>query len=109
MGKSRLLDEIAMIGLRLSMRVGKGAADPGASIVLLAPLLEALSSKDNPILAVDSLRHAHGSSEPSYWFLQDLQASLEQAALAGPLLLCLDDVQWADSATAAPSAPYRTG
>jgi hypothetical protein len=33
MGKSRLLDEIAAMGSRLSMRVGRGAADPGASIV----------------------------------------------------------------------------
>jgi DNA-binding CsgD family transcriptional regulator/tetratricopeptide (TPR) repeat protein len=101
MGKSRLLDEIAAISTRLSMRVGRGAADPGASIVPLAPLLEALSSGDNPILAADSLRSAHGSPEPSYWFLQDLEASLEQAALAGPMLICLDDLQWADSATAA--------
>jgi DNA-binding CsgD family transcriptional regulator/tetratricopeptide (TPR) repeat protein len=101
MGKSRLVDEIAAIGLRLSMRVGRGAADPGASIVPLSPLLEALSSGDSPILAVESLRPAHGSPEPSYWFLQDLEASLEQAALAGPLLICLDDLQWADSATAA--------
>ncbi len=101
MGKSRLLDEIAAMGSRLSMRVGRGAADPGASIVPLAPLLGALSGGDAPILAGDSIRPPHGSPEPSYWFLQDLQASLEQAALAGPLLICLDDLQWADSATAA--------
>ncbi len=101
MGKSRLLDEIATIALQLSVRVGRGAADPGASIVPLAPLLEALSSARSPILAGESLRPAYGSAEPSYWFLQDLEASLEQAALAGPLLICLDDLQWADSATAA--------
>jgi hypothetical protein len=100
-GKSRLMDEIAAMGSRLSMRVGRGAADPGASIVPLAPLLEALSGSNVPILAGDSIRPAHGSPEPSYWFLQDLQASLEQAALAGPVLICPDDPQWADSATAA--------
>ena len=101
MGKSRLLDEIAAIGTRLSMRVGRGAADPGASIVPLAPLLEALSSGDSPTLAGDSLRPALGSPQPSYWFLQHLEASLQQAALAGPLLICLDDLQWADAVTAA--------
>ena len=33
--------------------------------------------------------------------LQDLEALLERAALKEPLLVCLDDVQWADNGTAA--------
>jgi len=34
-----------------------------------------------------------------YWLLQELEALLEEAALQAPLLLLIDDVQWADSAT----------
>ena len=39
--------------------------------------------------------------EQRYWLLQDLEAMLERAALDGPLLISLDDLQWADSGTAA--------
>ena len=36
-----------------------------------------------------------------YWLLQDLQAMLEEAAEHAPLLISLDDLQWADSGTSA--------
>ena len=39
--------------------------------------------------------------EQRYWLLQDLEMLLERAALDGPLLISLDDLQWADSGTAA--------
>jgi hypothetical protein len=34
-----------------------------------------------------------------YWLLQELEALLEEAALREPLLLVIDDLQWADGAT----------
>ncbi|HUE27337.1 MAG TPA: LuxR C-terminal-related transcriptional regulator, partial [Solirubrobacteraceae bacterium] len=40
-------------------------------------------------------------SEQRYWLLQELEAMLERAALDGPLVISLDDLQWADSGTAA--------
>jgi len=101
MGKSRLLGEVARLATRLSMRVGQGAADPGGRIVQLAPLLEALLEGPAPILDRDALRDAHTSPEQRYWLLQDIEASLEQAALESPVVICLDDLQWADGGTAA--------
>jgi DNA-binding CsgD family transcriptional regulator len=101
MGKSRLLAEVAAMARRLSIRVGVGVADPGDSMVQLSALMEALFAGPSPILRRAGLRDAHTSLEQRYWLLQDLEALLERAALEAPLLVCLDDLQWADSGTAA--------
>jgi DNA-binding CsgD family transcriptional regulator len=101
MGKSRLLAEAAAMARRLSIRVGIGLADPGDTVVQLSVLLEALFDGHSPILERSALGDAHASPEQRYWLLQDLEALLESTALKGPLLVCLDDVQWADSGTAA--------
>jgi DNA-binding CsgD family transcriptional regulator len=101
MGKSRLLAEVAAMARRLSIRVGVGAADPGDSMVQLSALMEALFAGPSPILRRAGLRDGHTSLEQRYWLLQDLEALLERAALEAPLLVCLDDLQWADSGTAA--------
>ena len=101
MGKSRLLGEVAGMARRLSIGVGSGVADPGDTVVQLSVLMEALFAGPSPILERTALGDAHASPEQRYWLLQDLEALLEGAALKGPLLICLDDVQWADSGTAA--------
>ena len=101
MGKTRLLGEVAAMARRLSIRVGGGVADPGDTVVQMSVLMEALFEGVSPILERSALGDAHASPEQRYWLLQDLEALLEAAALNGPLLICLDDVQWADSGTAA--------
>ncbi len=101
MGKTRLLAEAARVARRLAFKVGIGAAEPGAGIVELAPLMTALFDGSDPLLGRPGLWELHSLPEQRYWLLQDLQAMLERAALAGPLLISLDDLQWADSGTAA--------
>ena len=101
MGKSRLLTEVATMARRLSIRVGSGVAAPCNRVVQLFALLEALFDGPSPILARAALGDAHKSPEQRYWLLQDLEALLERAALDAPLLVCLDDLQWADNATVA--------
>ena len=101
MGKTRLLAEAARVARRLELRVGAGAAEPGAGVVELAPLMTALFDGSHPLLERSGLRDLHSLPEQRYWLLQDLQAMLERAALGGPLLILLDDLQWADSGTAA--------
>jgi DNA-binding CsgD family transcriptional regulator len=101
MGKSRLLAESARVARRLGFRVGSGAAEPGASAVELAPLMAALFDGPDPLLDRAELRDLRSLAERRYWLLQDLQALLERAAIDAPLLISLDDQQWADSGTAA--------
>jgi len=100
MGKTRFLSEAVEMACRMSFRVGIGAAEPGGSAAELAPLMAALFDGDAPLLDRRELLAPRTLPEQRYWLLQDVQAMLERAALEVPLLVCLDDMQWADSGTA---------
>ena len=100
-GKTRLLAEADRVAGRLGFRVGAGAAEPGAGVVELAPLMTALFDGSRPLLERSGLAELRSLPEQRYWLLQDLETLLERAALDGPLLISLDDLQWADSGTAA--------
>ena len=82
MGKTRLLDEAAMVARRRRFRVGTCAADPGDSMVELATLMAALFDGPDPILDRAELPDLHALPEQRYWLLQDLQGLLERAALS---------------------------
>jgi DNA-binding CsgD family transcriptional regulator len=100
-GKTRLLTEAARVARRLAFRVGAGAAEPSGGVVELAPLMTALFDGAHPLLERSELRERRSLPEQRYWLLEDLQALLERAALDAPLVISLDDLQWADSGTAA--------
>jgi DNA-binding CsgD family transcriptional regulator len=101
LGKTSLLRAAEEIATDLGFRIGRGTADPIDAAVDLAVLLECLFDGEQPLLDRSSLSTVHDSAEQRFWRLYDIQALLEQAALGGPLLICLDDLQWADNGTAA--------
>jgi DNA-binding CsgD family transcriptional regulator len=109
LGKTRMLQETFYRAIDMGIRGGHGMADPLDSVVDLAPLMEALFGNDPPLLDRTLLRDAHAAPEQRFWLLQDLESLLEQAALADPVLVCLDDLHWADNGTAAAlrSLPQR--
>lgn len=100
-GKSRLLAEAVRLAGRMSARVGLGEADPSEAVVELAPLLRALFDGTVPLLDRSALPATHSGAEQRYWLLQDLESLLEGAAAQAPLVVCLDDLQWADNGTVA--------
>jgi DNA-binding CsgD family transcriptional regulator len=100
-GKSRLVAEASSMAQSLGIAVGNGAAEPGESVVELAALLAALVDGREPLIERSDLMSLRARPEQRFWLLQDLQALLERAALASPLLICIDDAQWADSGTVA--------
>jgi len=105
LGKTSLLHAAEQVAADLGFRSGRGTADPIDAVVDLAVLLECLFEGERPLLDRSTLSTLHGSTEQRFWRLYDIQALLEQAALGGPLLICLDDLQWADNGT---SAALRT-
>ena len=100
-GKSRLLAEAVRMAGRMSARVGLGEADPSEAVVELAPLLRALFDGAKPLLDRSALPAVRSGPEQRYWLVQDLESLLEGAATDAPVVVCLDDLQWADSGTLA--------
>jgi DNA-binding CsgD family transcriptional regulator len=97
LGKTRLLTTALATARALSFRTGLGAAEPGHSPVELAVLMEALFGGADSLVERTALGLRDGSREEPFWLLQDVQTLMERAALRQPLLVCLDDVQWADA------------
>ena len=59
--------------------------------------MEALFGGAEPLVELAALGSRDRSREEPFWLLRDVQTLLERAALRQPLLVGLDDVQWADA------------
>jgi DNA-binding CsgD family transcriptional regulator len=98
-GKTRLLNEAARLAGRRGVHVLSAAGDPDGQLVPLAPLLHALTAGDAPVLDADDARGLPTGAGQRFWLLLELQEHLERAALARPLMICVDDLQWCDPQT----------
>jgi DNA-binding CsgD family transcriptional regulator len=94
-GKSRLLAEIALMAERADVRVARGQAFAGGWTVPFTPLLGALL--DARLWEHGALQRVH--EDTRFWVIEEVHATLEQAVLTEPLIVILDDLQWADSGT----------
>ncbi|MDX6627895.1 MAG: hypothetical protein QOH00_141, partial [Gaiellales bacterium] len=101
LGKTRLLQHAADAARAAHVRVGVGTARESERLVSMAALLEALFGGSEPLLDRDSLAVLSAVHEQRYWLLQDVQSLLERASLASPIVICVDDLQWADAGTVA--------
>ena len=102
MGKTTLLAEAVRLAADQGIGRSAAAADPAARAVPLGPILDALVSADEPPLDPARLHELSQSPDQRFWLLREIQEALEQAARRAPLLVVVDDLQWADAAT--PSA-----
>ncbi|MFF3438499.1 AAA family ATPase [Streptosporangium sp. NPDC002721] len=97
-GKSLLLAEAASAATARGTAVASGRADELGRLTPLGPLLAALG--DSPTLPIPMTR----STSPDgpgllLWLAEQVRTSLERRLASGPLLVVLDDLQWADPAT----------
>ncbi|MGH3252647.1 MAG: ATP-binding protein, partial [Trebonia sp.] len=101
LGKTVLLDATETMARERGIRVFRGGGDAAARAIPFGPLLEALvPARDAPVDPA-VLRDLSQSPDQRFWLLRELQESLERAALSAPVLIAMDDVQWADEATLA--------
>jgi DNA-binding CsgD family transcriptional regulator/tetratricopeptide (TPR) repeat protein len=96
LGKTRMLSAAHATALRLSFRTGLGTAEPGHSAIEMAVLIEALFGGADSLLDRTALGSRDRSHEEQFWLIQDIFTLLESAALRHPVLVCLDDMHWAD-------------
>ena len=98
-GKSRLLGEVARIASDDSMLVAAGRADEVEAIAPLSSLLSALSAGDPPVLRRDELLALERPGDQRFWLLEELAELLEVRSREVPIVVALDDVQWAEPVT----------
>ncbi|MGV9775765.1 AAA family ATPase [Streptosporangium sp. NPDC003464] len=97
MGKSLLLAEAATVAAARGTAVATGRADELGRLTPLGPLLSALEESPAPV-AVTRSDFPDGPGL-LMWLAERVRAALERRARPGPLLVTLDDLQWADPAT----------
>jgi predicted ATPase len=91
-GKTRLLTEASRIATERGMRVARASCLPLTTVLAFDPALELLRSLGAPV----GSHLVRGSPRELFGVLVE---QLEQASVAGPALLCVDDLQWSDAAT----------
>jgi DNA-binding CsgD family transcriptional regulator len=88
-GKTSLLAAACARARAAGLHVCAAQAEPGEQLVPVVPTALLLSALDSPAPAGPS----------SAWPVAEVEAQLERRAVRAPLLVCLDDVQWADPTT----------
>jgi ATP/maltotriose-dependent transcriptional regulator MalT len=101
-GKTTLLAEAVSLAADGGILTFCGGGDPAARAVPLGPILDALVYAAEPPLDPARLHELSQSPDQRFWLLRELQEGLEKTARRAPLLVVVDDLQWADAAT--PSA-----
>jgi DNA-binding CsgD family transcriptional regulator len=101
LGKTTLLSATEAEARERGITVFHGAGDVAGQVIPFGPLLEALVSTPDAPVDPAVLRDLSHSPDQRFWLLRELQEALERAALRSPVLISLDDVQWADPATLA--------
>ena len=98
-GKSRLLAHAAQIAAGQGVQVAAGGADELDQVTPWAPLLQALGSTSPALLSEADLAPVRALVDQRLGVIERIRAVLEGACRRGPLLITLDDLQWADAAT----------
>ncbi|WP_440099184.1 helix-turn-helix transcriptional regulator [Streptosporangium sp. H16] len=97
-GKSRLLDMAVTAAARAGLEIAQGTADELTQLIPLAPLTSALGQSGCALPADDHMTIS-GPADQRLLLVERLQGPLEQRVAQKPLLLTLDDLQWADPIT----------
>ena len=98
-GKSRLLAQAQLLARAAGFTVAADDADELDQVTPWGPLLRAFGSSEPPVLDRSALGSLRGLLDQRLAVVEAMQAALEAAAARGPLLIVLDDVQWADPPT----------
>lgn len=99
LGKTTLLDYLDRAAHVHGLRVLRAAGDVAAQTVPLGVLLQALAVRDDPPIDAELLRGLSRSADQRFWLLREVEDGLQRAALARPMIVVIDDLQWTDAAT----------
>jgi DNA-binding CsgD family transcriptional regulator/tetratricopeptide (TPR) repeat protein len=95
-GKTTLLEAIRAHALSMGFAVGFAKVDEVSAITPGAPVLLALRSRSRPLLDDAAFRSLAALYDKTLWLVDRIADLLETRAQHGPILIVLDDMQWAD-------------
>ncbi|MGH3485959.1 MAG: ATP-binding protein [Nocardioidaceae bacterium] len=101
LGKSRLVDVAMSLARVLGIAVARGTSNDLGRPQPMAPLLEALRDSSPPVLGVTDPESAREPDRDRLRLVNDLEATLRRTSADRPVLIALDDMQWADPSTTA--------
>ncbi|MFJ3618712.1 helix-turn-helix transcriptional regulator [Streptomyces iakyrus] len=95
-GKTTLLAAAVSTARQSGYSVGVGKADELHHIVPLSSLAACVLHGDRPLLSADTFADIARNHDQRIWLLERLAEAIEARAGKMPVLIGLDDVQWAD-------------
>jgi DNA-binding CsgD family transcriptional regulator len=98
-GKSAMLDRIIQSAQRRGFAIGRNKADEADQIAPMALLLLALRYGSNPLVSRKAFSDLAPLRDQPLWLIDELIAILEERSMTTPVLIALDDIQWADRLT----------
>ncbi|MBB3603306.1 DNA-binding CsgD family transcriptional regulator/RecA/RadA recombinase [Mycolicibacterium sp. BK556] len=98
-GKTALVQAIAAQAADAGFAVGSGKAEELHQIAAGAPLLVALRSGPSPLLDADTFMGLAPLHHQPLWLIDRIASVLEGLSARTPVLIVIDDAQWADQVT----------
>lgn len=95
-GKTTLLAEAVSEARAAGFSAGVGKADELHHIVPLSSLAACVLHGDQPLLSGDAFADLARNHDQRIWLVESLAEAIEDRAGSMPVLVGLDDVQWAD-------------
>jgi DNA-binding CsgD family transcriptional regulator/tetratricopeptide (TPR) repeat protein len=95
-GKTVLLAELCEQATRMKIRVGWSKCDPIEQVWPGAPVIAALRAGPDPLTTAAEYEQIVGVVSEPLLLADRIASRLEELALVQPLLIAIDDLQWAD-------------
>ncbi len=95
-GKTALLAEVCEHATRMKIRVGWSKCDPIEQVWPGAPVIAALRAGQDPLTTADQYEQIAGAVSEPLLLADRIASRLEDLAAVHPLLVAIDDLQWAD-------------
>ncbi len=95
-GKTTLLAEICQQATRMNIRVGWSKCDPIEQVWPGAPVIAALRSGPDPLTTAGEYEQIIGVVSEPLLLADRIASRLEDLTAVQPLLIAIDDLQWAD-------------
>lgn len=98
-GKTAVLDAVLAEAERMGYGVGRSKAEEGNQIAPMAPVLLALREGRSPLMSTNAFRDLASLRDEPIWLMDHITGALEERAMRCPVLVAIDDLQWADRLT----------